>query len=90
MCGRCEGEPYRGVKALFNGDLQAKMEHEDRADWLVLSDTVIVYLGASALALDDRALLRGCDTAVQNLSDTDRAHLAQLALSLGRPAFGRP
>ncbi|MGH7218166.1 MAG: hypothetical protein ACREGE_01840 [Candidatus Microsaccharimonas sp.] len=90
MCGRCEGDPYRGVKALFNGDLQAKDGFEDREDWTVLSPNVIVHLGASALPPEVNALFRGCKNSTENLDPEEQIELVAMARKLGRPAFGRP
>lgn len=90
MCGRCEGDPYRGVKALFNGDLQAAIECEDRTDWLVVSGEVIVYLGATALSDEANPLFRGCKTAISGLNSDERMKLDALSRKLSRPAFGAP
>jgi hypothetical protein len=90
MCGRCEGDPYRGVKALSNGDLQAKGGFEDREDWTVISPDVIVHLGASALPPEVNALFRGCVEATEQLDPEDQIDLVVLARKLGRPAFGKP
>lgn len=90
MCGRCEGDPYRGVKSLFNGDLQAKNGFEDREDWTILSPNVIVHLGASALPQEVNALFRGCESSTDNLDLEEQLGLVVLAKKLGRPAFGRP
>lgn len=88
MCGRCEGDPYRGVKALFNGDLQASIECEDRRDWLVVSDEVIVYLGTTALSKEVNPLFRGCEVAIDGLNNDERMKLNALSRKLSRPAFG--
>lgn len=88
MCRRCEGEPYRGVGALFNGDLQAKNLFDDRADWRVLSPNVTVYLGESVFVNAENPLFRGCEQAVNALSVNDRTALDALSKHLGRPAFG--
>lgn len=88
MCGRCEKEPYRGVGALFNGDLQLKSGLEDRADWTVISPKVVVYLGKSAFANNENPLIRGCEQAVNALSLDEQLALNALSKKLGRPAFG--
>lgn len=88
MCGRCEGDPYRGVKALFNGDLQNANKFQDREDWVVISNKLIVYLGASSFAREENFLFRGCDTATKELSEDERTYLGTLAFELSRPAFG--
>lgn len=88
MCGRCEGDPYRGVKALFNGDLQRVMEFQDREDWVVVSSKVIVYLGATSLNNEENFLFRGCDIATARLSEGERTSLVALGDALSRPAFG--
>ena len=90
MCGKCEGEPYRGVKALFNGDLQAKGRSEDRADWTILSTRVAVFLGESALKNEENPLFRACDTAIGLLTIDERTALSALGKNLGRPVFGKP
>ena len=90
MCGRCEGEPYRGVKALFNGDLQVKDGFEDRADWTVHSSNVAVYIGESVFENAENPLLRGCEQAIDALSVDERIALDALSKSLGRPVFGKP
>jgi hypothetical protein len=89
MCGRCEGEPYRGVSALFNGDLQASGEFEDRADWLLLSPRITVYLGKSALENAANPLFRSCDEAVGSLTIDELTVLSALSINLGRPMLGR-
>ena len=88
MCGNCEGEPYRGVRALFNGDLQAAGGFEDRVDWLVLSEKVAVYLGESSLDTAEHPLFRACETARNSLTIDEHTALNALSKSLGRPAFG--
>jgi len=90
MCGRCTGEPYRGVKALFNGDLQASIESVDRKDWAVISSEVIVHLGTSALGDEANPLFRGCETATNGLRSDDQMKLNDLSRKLSRPAFGAP
>jgi|GEM_PF-3434058 len=90
MCGRCEGEPYRGVKALFNGDLQQKMAFQDREDWLVVSNRVTVFLGESALRDEANPLFRGCEVAESALTDDEQTQLNDLSRKLARPAIGRP
>ena len=90
MCGKCEGEPYRGVKALFNADLQAKGGSEDRADWIVISSRVAVYLGESAFKNEENPLFRACDNAIQSLTVDEQFALGALSSRLGRPIFGRP
>lgn len=88
MCGQCNGEPYLGVRALFNADLQVVGQCEDRSDWLVFSNKLIVYLGESALKNEDRALYRACDNAVAGLDTQERTDLDMLSRVLGRPALG--
>jgi len=90
MCGQCEGEPYRGVRALFNGDLQAKDAFQDRADWTILSSRVAVYLGQSALEKEVNPLFKGCDRLIESLTIDESSALNALSKSLGRPAVGRP
>lgn len=90
MCGRCEGEPYRGVKALFNGDLQTKNGFEDREDWTILSPNVTVYLGESEFPSEANALFRGCEQATTSLDINERTALDALSKTLKRPAFGKP
>lgn len=90
MCGRCEGEPYRGVNALFNSDLQAVMGYEDRAGWVIVSGEVIVHIGATALSNEKNPLFRGCQKAVDARSDQERVKLEELSKKLARPAFGAP
>lgn len=90
MCGKCEGEPYRGVRALFNGDLQVNARFDDRADWKVISPKIIVYLGKSVLSSYENPLFRGCEQAIGKLSVDDRIALDALSDSLGRPTFGTP
>ena len=90
MCGKCEGEPYRGVKALFNGDLQIKNSFEDRADWTLLSKKVAVYLGESAFVNEENPLFRACDVAIGSLTVDEHTALNALSKSLGRPIFGNP
>ncbi|OYX08926.1 MAG: hypothetical protein B7Z16_18895, partial [Algoriphagus sp. 32-45-6] len=90
MCGRCEGEPYRGVKALFNGDLQRRIENGDRMDWEIISSRVIVYIGATAMANEANPLFRGCDAGVKTLDDEELLRLAALSRRLSRPAIGTP
>lgn len=90
MCGRCEGEPYRGVKALFNGDLQSKMRFADREDWQIISPRVTIHLGESALPPELNALFRGCESAIASLTVDERTALDALSKSLGRPTFGKP
>lgn len=90
MCGRCEGDPYRGVKALFNGDLQAEGEFQDRKEWTVLSPNVIVYLGASAFHREKSPLFQGCKRSMEDLDPEEQIDLVILAKRLGRQAFRRP
>lgn len=90
MCGRCESEPYRGVAALFSGDLQAKIEYADRADWLVVSGSVIVFLGESALPNEVHPLFRGCEEAIDSLDTDTRGQLEVLSDEHARPAVGAP
>lgn len=90
MCGKCEGEPYRGVKALFNGDYQTNGGFEDRADWTIVSPRVIVYLGASAFENSENPLFRACDQAIDTLTIDESTALSALSKSLGRPIFGKP
>jgi len=87
MCGRCEGDPYRGVKSLFDGDLQAVMDFEDRADWEVISGDVAVYLGESDLKNEHRPLFHGCEIAAAGLTDSERISLLSLSKTLSRPAY---
>ncbi len=90
MCGRCEGEPYRGVSALFNADLQAKAAFQDRGDWTILSSRVAVYLGESIFKNEENPLLRACDTAINSLTIDEHTALEALSKNLRRPAFGKP
>lgn len=90
MCGRCEGEPYRGVGALFSGDLQAKIGYEDRTDWLAISGSVIVFLGESALPNEAHPLFRGCEEAIDGLNIDTRGQLEALGEEYARPAVGTP
>ena len=90
MCGICEGEPYRGVRALFNGDLQHKGAFDDRVDWTILSRNVAVYIGESSLQNADHPLLRACEKATETLTVDERIALNGLSKSLGRPAIGNP
>lgn len=90
MCGKCEGEPYRGIKALFNGDLQTKGGFEDRADWTVLSSKVAVYLGESAFKNTENPLFRACSEAIESLTIDERTALVALSKSTKRPVFGSP
>lgn len=90
MCGKCEGEPYRGVKALFNGDLQAKNTFDDRTDWTILSSSVAIYLGESMFKNEENPLFRACDKAIGLLTVDERTALEALSKSLHRPIFGKP
>jgi len=87
MCGECKGEPYRGVRALFNADFQVKNDFEDRSDWTVVSPKVVVYLGASALPNEAHPLYRACDVAIESLNTTELTSLATLGTELDRPVF---
>lgn len=88
MCGYCEGERYRGVMALFNADLQRGMG--DTTDWLVISEDVIVHVGASNLPDEERPLFRGCPESIASLSYTELFALEALSKVYGRPAIGKP
>ena len=88
MCGNCKGEPYRGVRALFNGDLQAGIEFQDRDEWTIISPKVIVFLGESALKNEDHPLFRACNTAIQSLTISEQTALEALAKDMERPIFG--
>lgn len=90
MCGRCEGEPYRGVTALFHGDEQAASGFKDREEWLVVSSKVIVYVGQSMLANEMHPLVRVCSEGSKMLSDQELGKLAVLRNELSRPAIGAP
>ena len=90
MCGKCEGEPYRGVGALFNADLQTKGNFEDRAEWTVLSPSVAAYLGESMFSNEENPLFRACGVAIESLSVDEQTALDALAKALHRPKFGRP
>lgn len=90
MCGNCEGESYRGVRALFNGDLQTKGRFIDRAEWTILSEKIAIYIGESALSNEQHPLYRACDTAISSLTINEHTALNALSKKLGRPAFGNP
>lgn len=90
MCGNCRGEPYSGVRALFNGDLQSAGGFEDRSEWIVFSSRIAVFLGESALKNEDHPLFRACDNAIEALTTDERVSLEALSKNLKRPAFGRP
>ncbi len=86
MCGRCKGEPYSGVMALFNGDLHHASDFADRSEWWVLSPNVIVYLGESSLSLAQRSLVPDCHIGYQQkLSASEREKIEELSLDVGRP-----
>jgi hypothetical protein len=86
MCGRCDGEPYRGVAALFNGDLQNLIGFADREDWVVVSDNVIVYIGETTLKNDAYPLTRDCDVGFYGLLwQQDRSELESIGDELSRP-----
>lgn len=90
MCGKCEGEPYRGVKALFNGDLQTDGVFEDRADWTIVSPRIAIYLGKSVFNNEENPLFRACDQAIESLTVDERTALEALSKNLQRPIFGKP
>jgi hypothetical protein len=46
---RFKDEPYRGVRALFNGDFQAVTGNADRQEWIVVSKCIIEYIGNVAV-----------------------------------------
>jgi hypothetical protein len=86
MCGRCVGEPYRGVTALFNGDLQSLIDFNDRKDWLVVSGNVILHIGETALGDDENCLIRDCDTGYfRLLTSEERLGLESTGSELSRP-----
>lgn len=89
MCGKCQGEQYKGVRALFNGDTQSLGEFNDRRDWLVISPEVIVHLGSSALKPEENYLYRGCEANIRSLDVGDSIALVALGHELSRPPFGR-
>lgn len=88
MCAKCEGEQFRGIRALFNGDLQRSSDFLDRAEWVVVSKEVVVHIGASALADHERPLLRGCGIYLAQIPDEIADHVIELSKKLSRPAFG--
>lgn len=90
MCGRCEGEPYKGVKSLFDGDLQAKGQFDDRGDWKVISPRVAVYVGESDFINEERPLVRVCDVGIQTITIDERTALKALSVEIKRPIFGKP
>ena len=86
MCGRCDGEPYRGVTALFNGDLQALMGSIDRKDWLAVSGNVILHIGKSALTNASNYLVWDCDVGYYGLlGSEERSELESISADLSRP-----
>lgn len=86
MCGRCDGEPFRGVAALFNGDLQSQMGFADREDWLVASNNVIVHIGKTSLKPGENYLIRDCDIGYYGLLwPEERAALEGISSELNRP-----
>lgn len=91
MCEQCV-KPYGAVGSLFNADLNIKSEeHSDREDWVVISPRIIVYLGESALPIEQRPLYRGCDEARQRLDPIDEVlPLVALSRQTKRPVFGSP
>lgn len=90
MCGRCEGEPYRGVPMLFNGDRQSKKGGGlDRQEWLIISSDVIVYLGKTALPKGvENPLFRGCEEAIRGLTPYEHEVLGILSNRFARSATG--
>jgi hypothetical protein len=85
MCNRCEGEPYCGVNALFNGDVQTAMEYADRKNWLVVSKAIIVYLGVTSLRKEGNILFHGCHAAVASIGNEEYETLEMLSDALQRP-----
>lgn len=90
MCGKCEGQPYRGVGALFNADLQRLGRFEDRKDWQVFSPAVAIHIGQSMFETAENPLFRACNEAIDSLTVDERMILEALSKQTGRPAFGRP